>query len=178
MMMQTMKNSSHPFKSDLAARPVLTQAQNNTTLWIGHLKTDPTDHFAGQTFTCPADGQLNNIQLYSSAVQYAGEVTLTLHEFNPSSKQWGPAIGNSALTVNKDDHTTWIRFALPPVPLRKDVTYGFRVQTDEAMIGLGEAASGTKNPFTFGHEWSGDSRNQAGHYYSYFSLAFKVELCA
>ncbi|MEI9807647.1 MAG: hypothetical protein WDO16_07060 [Bacteroidota bacterium] len=56
--MQTMKNSSRP-------RPVLSQAQNNTTLWIGHLKTDPTDHFAGQTFRCPDAGQLDNIQLYS-----------------------------------------------------------------------------------------------------------------
>ncbi|MEI9807646.1 MAG: hypothetical protein WDO16_07055 [Bacteroidota bacterium] len=67
---------------------------------------------------------------------------------------------------------------MPPVQLSKDSTYGFRVQANEAMVGLGEAAAGTKNPFTFGHEWSGDSRNQTGHYYSYFSLAFKVELCS
>jgi hypothetical protein len=45
------------------------------------------------------------------------------------------------------------------------------------MIGLGEAATGTKQPFT-GHEWNGDSTNQRGRFYSYFSLAFKVELCA
>lgn len=169
--MQTTKNSSHP-------RPVLSQAQNNTTLWIGHLKTDPTDHFAGQTFTCPDEGQLDNIQLYSAAVQYGGEIMLSLHEFDPASRQWGPAIGNSALKVHKGDHAKWIRFGLPPVQLRKGITYGFRVHANEAMVGLGEAASGTKHPFTFGHEWSGDSRNERGHYYSYFSLAFKVELRA
>ena len=50
--------------------------------------------------------------------------------------------------------------------------------TNNAMIGLGEAATGNKEPFTFGHEWNADSTNQRGHYYSYFSLAFKVELCA
>lgn len=169
--MQTLKNSSHP-------RPVLSQAQNNTTLWIGHLKTDPTDHFAGQTFNCPAEGQLDNIQLYSAAVQYGGQVVLTLHEFDTKSKKWGPSIGSSTLEVQKGDNARWIRFGLPPVQLRKDSTYGFRVKANEAMVGLGEAASGNKNPFTFGHEWSGDSRNEKGHYYSYFSLAFKVELCA
>ena len=169
--METMKKSSH-------ARPVLTQAQNNTTLWIGHLKTDPTDHFAGQTFACPGDGQLDNIQLYSSAVQCGGEIVLTLHEFDTSSRTWGPAIANSSLDVQKDDHTKWLRFTLPPVQLRKDVTYGFRVQATDAMIGLGEAATGTRQPFTFGHEWNGDSHNLQGNYYSYFSLAFKVELCA
>jgi hypothetical protein len=169
--MQTMKKSSH-------SRPVLSQAQNNTTLWIGHLQTDPTDHFAGQTFTCPAEGQLDNIQLYSSAVQSSGEVVLTLHEFDTGTKKWGPALGSASLEVNKGDDAKWIRFALPPVLLRKDVSYGFRVQTHRAMIALGEAATGTKQPFTFGHEWNGDSVNERGHYYSYFSLAFKVELCA
>lgn len=169
--MQTMKKSSHP-------RPLLSQAQNNTTLWIGHLNTDPNDHFAGQTFICPSEGQLDNIQLYSAAVQYPGEVVLTLHEFDTGSKTWGPSIGSSILEVQKGDHDKWIRFGLPSVHLHKDITYAFRLQTNKAMVGLGEAASGNKDPFTFGHAWSGDSKNEKGHYYSYFSLAFKVELCA
>jgi hypothetical protein len=167
--METKKKSSHP-------HPVLSQAKNNSTHWIGHLQTDPTDHFAGQTFACPAEGQLDNIQLYSTAVQNGGEVIMTLHEFDPNTKNWGPSIGSSTLEVQKGDNDRWIRFGLPPVFLHKDVTYGFRVQANNAMVGLGEAATGTKQPFTFGHEWSADSRNQRGHYYSYFSLAFKVEL--
>jgi hypothetical protein len=169
--METMKRSSHP-------RSVLSQAENNTTLWVGHLQTDPTDHFAGQTFICPSEGQLDNIQLFSSAVHTAGEVTLTLHEFDSHTKNWGPAIGTSTLEVQKKDNSKWIRFGLPPVALRKDAAYGFRVHTRDAMIGLGEAATGTRQPFTFGHEWSADSTDQRGHYYSYFSLAFKVEMCA
>ena len=168
--MQTMKKNSHP-------HPVLSQAQSNTTLWIGHLQTDPTDHFAGQTFKCPDEGPLDNIQLYSSAVQHSGEVILTLHEFDTGTKTWGPPIGSSAMQVQQGDIAKWMRFALPPVHLRKDVTYGFRVQARNAMVALGEAAAGTKQPFTFGHEWSGDSRNERGFYYSYFSLAFKVEFC-
>jgi hypothetical protein len=167
--METKKKSSHP-------HPVLSQAKNNSTHWIGHLQTDPTDHFAGQTFACPAEGQLDNIQLYSTAVQNGGEVIMTLHEFDPNTKNWGPSIGSSTLEVQKGDNDRWIRFGLPPVFLHKDMTYGFRVQANHAMVGLGEAATGTKQPFTFGHEWSADSRNQRGHYYSYFSLAFKVEL--
>ena len=80
--METMKKSSH-------LNPVISQAQNNSTHWIGHLQTDPTDHFAGQTFACPSEGQLDNIQLYSSAVQNGGEVVMTLHEFDPRYKKMG-----------------------------------------------------------------------------------------
>ena len=169
--MEPMKHSSHP-------RPVLTQTENNTTLWIGHLQSDPTDHFAGQTFKCPAEGLLNNIQVYSSAVQNPGELLMTLHEFDSTTKTWGPAIADSTLTLHKGDDARWVRFELQPVPLRKDITYGFRLQTKNAMIAIGEAASGTKRPFTFGHEWNGDSENLIGHFFTYFSLAFKVELCA
>jgi hypothetical protein len=171
MNMQTMKKSSHP-------RPLLSQAQNNTTLWIGHLQSDPTDHFGGQTFTCPDDGQLDNIQLYSSAVQNEGEIILTLHEFDVAAKQWGTPIANSSFQISRNDNAKWILFELPPVQLKKGTTYGFRVQANKAMVALGEAATGTRQPFTFGHEWSGDSNNSRGHYYSYFSLAFKVELVA
>lgn len=169
--METTKKSSHP-------RPVLTQDEKNTTLWIGHLQTDPADHFAGQTFACPVAGQLDNIQIYSSAVQKEGEVTLTLHEFDTASKIWGPAICNSSLVIEKNDTSKWIRFALQPVPLYKDVTYGFRLHSDNGLIGIGEAATGTRQPFTFGHEWNADSKNETGHFFSYFSLAFKIELRA
>lgn len=159
-------------------RPIISQTQNNTTLWIGHLISDPNDHFGGQTFKCPSEGTLDNIQVYSSAVQNPGEVTLTLHEFNPETKTWGPAIGNSILSMQRGDEARWIRFALPPVSLHRDKTYGFRIETHDALIALGEAASGTNQPFTFGHEWNADSKNKQGHFFTYFSLAFKVEMCA
>ena len=74
--METFKSGSHP-------RPVISQAENNTTLWIGHLQSDPTDHFGGQTFTCPSDGQLDNIQLYASAIpkQKPGDLLLVNHHW-------------------------------------------------------------------------------------------------
>ncbi len=165
-------------KQSRLTRPVLTQTQNNTTLWIGHMYSNTSDHFGGQTFKCPSEGSLDNIQLYSSAVQYPGEVQLTLHEFDSKTKNWGPAIGNSALFINKGEESRWVRFGFSPIALQKDTTYGFRLQTTEALIAIGEAASGTKQPFTFGHEWNANSKNKSGHYFTYFSLAFKVEMCA
>ena len=173
-----MKTGSHLATKERPVRPLLTQAEKNTTLWIGHLESDPTDHFGGQTFTCPADGQLDNIQLFAAAVQHPGDIQLTLHEFNPGSKTWGPSIAQSVFSVKKGDDHQWIRFILPQLQLRKAATYGFRVQTNDAMVGLGEAACDNQHPFTFGHEWNADSTNQRGHYFSYFSLAFKVEMRA
>ena len=169
--METTRYSSHP-------RAILSQVENNTTLWVGHLQSDPTDHFAGQTFICPSEGLLNNIQVYSSTVYLPGEISMTLHEFDPGTRHWGPAIGQSSLPVKKDDAAQWIRFKLQPISLNKGATYGFRLYTNDAMVGIGEAATGNQHPFTFGHEWNGDSINQTGHFFSYFSLAFKVELCA
>jgi hypothetical protein len=166
-----------PMKTAHQPRPVITQLQNNTTLWIGHLQSDPKDHFAGQTFTCPANGELNNIQVFSAAVQNPGQLILTLHAFDEQNKNWGPQLVSAVVEIQKTDEEKWIRFNLPPVPLHKDESYGFRIHTNNAMIAIGEAAAGTKNPFQ-GEEWHADSYNQHGHYYKYFSLAFKVEMCA
>ncbi len=169
--MESSKTSSH-------LRPLITQTQTNTTLWIGHLENDPKDHFAGQTFSCNSSGYLDNIQVYSSAVHNPGEVELTLHEFDPVSNFWGPALGKASQWVEKSDNAKWIRFDLPAIGLNHGSTYGFRLHTSNGMIGLGEAATGNNDPFTFGQEWHGDSSNQRGHFLRYFSLAFKVELCA
>lgn len=159
-------------------RPVLSQTQNNTTLWIGHLQTDPHDRFAGQTFLCPADGDINNIQVYSSVVHQPGDVGLTLHEFDSTTDSWGPAIGEASNYFEKGDDSCWISFNLKPVALKKDKGYAFRLKTNTALVGIGEAASNANHPFAFGTEWNGNSKNEKGYYLRYFSLAFKVELCA
>lgn len=160
------------------SRPVLTQTENNTTLWIGHLQNDSVDHIGGQTFSCPTDGFLDSIQLYAAAVPFPGEVYLTMHEFDPASRSWGPAIGHSALYVQKNNGDKWIRFSLSSLELNKGTTYGFRLYTDKGMIGLGEAAHDTNHPFPFGCEWNASSANKAGEFYSYFSLTFKLEMRA
>ena len=161
------------------SRPVLTQTENNTTLWVGHLKHGANDHIAGQTFNCPSEGLLNNIQVYSATVTRPGELQLTLHEFDAATRTWGPAIAESKLTVDKDHCASWLRFELEPVSLKKNVAYGFRLQAPEALIGLGEAAHEAKSPFHFGMAWNGGPHHpENGLYFNYFSLAFKVELCA
>jgi hypothetical protein len=160
------------------SNPVLSQTEKNTTLWIGHLQTDTNDHLAGQTFLCPSEGLVNNIQVYSSSVQQPGDMALTLHEFDSASKTWGPVIGASSIFLQKGEDSRWVHFNLQPVSLKKDAMYGFRLESPNAMIGIGEAASHASHPFIFGNEWCADSRNKNGHYFTYFSLAFKVEMCA
>jgi hypothetical protein len=169
--MQLTKHDSH-------RRPVLTQAENNTTIWIGHLRSDTTDHFAGQTFKCPAEGFLDNIQIYASTVHYPGEITMTFYEFDAQAKNWGPSIASSTIFLQRDNASSWIKFDLEGISLFRDINYGFRLKSPEALIGLGEAASVNKEPFSFGHEWNGDSVNEKGNFFTYFSLAFKVELRA
>lgn len=170
---------SQPSVNRRNSLPVISQTQNNTTLWIGHLETDQHDHFAGQTFECPTDGQLNNIQIYATVVHQPGDLGLTLHEFDNTTKTWGPSLGEAVYSVQKeDDESHWIRFNLEPVSLKKFSTYGFRLKTTNALVGIGEAAGHAREPFTFGQEWNGDSENEKGYYLKYFSLMFKVELCA
>ncbi|MBS1919022.1 MAG: hypothetical protein JST17_02105 [Bacteroidetes bacterium] len=169
--METMKHGNH-------LRSVLAQANTNASLWIGHLQKSASDHFGGQTFCCPSDGLLDNIQLFSSAVQYPGEITLTLHEFEIKTKTWEQAICSSRLIIRKGDHGRWIRFDFSPIVLQKGTVYGFRLQSHNALIALGEAASDTKLPFSYGYEWKADTKNEKGHFFSYFSLAFNIEMCA
>lgn len=158
-----------------SSRPVLSQTENNTTLWIGHLPHEHNDHLGGQTFGCPSEGQLNNIQVFTAAVTQPGELVLTLHPFDPQSRTWGEAISRSVLQVEKKDAAHWLRFELEPVNLLRNGHYGFRLQSGDGIIGIGEAISHAPKPFPFGQAWS---RDGGEHYFSYFSLAFRVELCA
>lgn len=160
------------------SHPILSQIENNTTLWVGHLLTDPTDRSAGQIFKCPSDGILNNIQVFSIAVHEPGEVELTLHEFDIPTKSWGPAIGNDSKFFKKGDDARWVRFGLQPVTLLKDAIYGFRLHSANALVGFGEAATGNTKPFNFGFEWSSDANNKEGQFLTYFSLTYRVEMCA
>jgi len=168
--METM-NLSH------RSRPVITQTQKNTSTWIGHLPTDPTDHFAGQTFNCPVNGELDNIQVFLAAVQTPGEAVLTLHRFNAENKTWGPQLASARVYVERNDEESWLCFRLPPMPMHREETYGFRLHANNAMIAIGEAAAGQPNSF-LAEEWQADSTDREGHYYHYFSLAFKVEMIA
>jgi hypothetical protein len=102
---------------------------------------------------------------------------LTLHAFDARNKRWGPQLASASVEIEKGDKERWIRFELQPTPIHQNEDYGFRLYTSGGMIALGEAATGTQTPFE-GEEWHASSNDQSGHYYKYFSLAFKIELCA
>jgi hypothetical protein len=163
--------ASHP-------HPALVQLHNNACFWIGHMHADPNDHLGGQTFECPADGELDSIQVYSAAVQRPGKVILTVHAFDKETKNWGPVLSSSELDVDGKNSEKWICFQLPAVVLHKNNNYGFRLKSTDALMAIGEAAWPNKSPFAYGEEWTGSSIDRLGHYFRYFSLAFKVGLRA
>lgn len=155
------------------------QVTNNTTAWIGHRKSDNKDIVAGQTFTCPSEGDLGAIEIFSSLVLNPGHLKMTMHTFDAATKIWGPVLSTSAIDIQKKDSEKWISFPQAGLHLTKGNTYGFRLQSNDSCVGIGEAAGSHLQPqFTGGQEWIGHAENQPGKYYSYLSLAFKVELRA
>jgi len=155
------------------------QVTNNTTAWVGHRISDNADVVAGQTFVCPSEGDLGTIEIFSSLVMKAGHVNMTLHAFEAATKIWGPALTTSSVVVEKIDNNKWIAFPLNGLHLQKGNTYGFRLQSNDLYLGIGEAAgSHAHPPFTGGQEWIANAANTKGKYFSYLSLAFKVDLRA
>lgn len=164
-------------KSHLKA--VVEQVTNNTTSWIGHISGENKNRVGGQTFICPTEGDLDCIEVFSSHVAHDGPVDLTIHLFNPETKTWGDLIGSSKADFNKKSTGKWIPFPLNGLHLRKGTSYGFRLKSETGLIGVGEAAGSANNlPFNGGQEWVATAEDQRGRFYSYLSLAFKVELRA
>lgn len=158
---------------------VVQQVNNNTTAWMGNRSVDNERIIAGQTFTCPSDGDLDAIEIFSSLVVKAGHANMTLHAFDPSTKEWGPVLHSSSVVINKQDTEKWISFPQTGLHLHKGDTYGFQLQSDDMYLGLGEAAgSHSQPPFIGGQEWTSLNGKVPGKYYSYLSLAFKVGLRA
>jgi hypothetical protein len=161
-----------------ALKVVLQQTTNNTTAWMGHGLIDE-DIVAGQTFTCPDEGELGGIEIFSSLVIKPGHAHMTIHSFDPASKKWGDALLTTSVKINKGDSEKWILFPHNGIKLEKGNTYGFQLKSDDMYIGIGEAAgSHSHPPFTGGQEWISTSDNNPGKYFNYFSLAFKVDMRA
>lgn len=158
--------------------PALEQLHRNTCLWIGHMNAGPADRLAGQTFQCPEDGLLKKIQVYSLAVSHPGKMILTLHEFDTERKNWGNILSSAEIEVDENDAENWIQFPLQSVQLQKNNTYGFRLNSPDTLVAIGEAAWPSISPFLYGEEWNTNNIEKEDHYYRYFSLAFKVELRA
>ncbi len=159
--------------------PVVQQSTHNATSWIGHRHGETNDQVSGQTFTCPAAGQLDCIEIFSVYVNNKMPVDLTLYPFDKEHKIWGPAIATSTVEFNANDTGKWISFPLKGLPLSKDKVYGFKLKTEAGLLGVGEAAGCVNQlPYAGGQEWAANTSNQKGTYFSYLSLAFKIGLRA
>ncbi|MEI7472468.1 MAG: hypothetical protein WCJ85_09425 [Chitinophagaceae bacterium] len=166
-----------PSKSPLQV--VVQQVNNNTTAWMGHRQNSNDEIFAGQTFTCPTEGDLDAIEVFSTLVVQPGHAVMTIHPFDPETKKWGPAMQSTALELDKSDSDRWISFPQTGLHLTKGAHYGFRLESRDMYLGLGEAAgSHEQPPLLGGQEWSANTIDPSEKYYSYLSLAFKVELRA
>lgn len=169
----------NPIVSKSHLPPIMQQITNNTTSWIGQRPGETKSRICGQTFICPAECDLGCIEIFSSYVNKNGSVELTIHQFDSNSKTWGPALAKSTIEFKRNETGSWVSFPVPGLHLSKNSSYGFRLQSDEVLAGLGEAAANYDHlPLIGGQEWVSSSDDQKGSYYSYLSLAFKVEMRA
>ncbi|MEJ7587546.1 MAG: hypothetical protein WKI04_08290 [Ferruginibacter sp.] len=158
-------------------KAVVEQVTNNTTSWIGHHSFTNKNIVGGQTFIAPSEGQLEAIKVFTSIVTSPGNVLMTLHTFDPQLKSWGPVLGSASIECTRNDTGKWKSFNIPGLHLNKGKAYGFRLESSDSYIGMGEAASQTP-PLINGQEWKFVNKDPQGQSFSYFSLAFKVELRA
>lgn len=151
----------------------------NSTSWIGHRKSDHKVIVGGQTFMANREGLLEDIAIFSSVIGQPGEMKMTLHQFDPQQQSWGPALSAASLNVNKEHTGQWVSFKLNGLQLSKGSSYGFRLESPDTFIGIGEAAgSHQQPPLESGQEWRFTNNEQLGQSFHYFSLAFKVGLRA
>jgi hypothetical protein len=161
-------------RNQSAYSPIAEQTINNTTSWIGQTPGAATELVKGQTFVAPAEADLQSIEVVPNLITDAGQLIMTLHSFDEQSQQWGPVLATATISVEKPDAGKWLPFGLA-AHLQKGKTYGFRLQSHDALIGVGEAAGSANNPpLPYGHEWQFSGNNQQGDRFSYFSLAFRV----
>ncbi|MEP6675506.1 MAG: hypothetical protein ABJA78_10130 [Ferruginibacter sp.] len=159
--------------------PVVEQINNTTTSWIGRYPGEDNDIKSGQTFLSPSGGELDSIEIFSSLVVRSGEVLITFHEFDAVNKEWGIKIASASVMFNKSDSNKWISFPLQGIQLQQGKWYGFMLQSPSSLIGVGEAAGTHREPPNGeGQEWKFISGDNKGKAFTYFSLAFKVELRA
>jgi len=158
--------------------PVLQQITNNTTSWIGNRSRDNENIVTGQTFTAPSGGDLAAIEVFPCIVTKPGKVIMTLHHFDPQQKNWGPALSTSTIDINNTESGKWLAFDMQGAHLDQGRSYGFRLESPDAYIGVGEAAGSNAKPVFDGEEWQFTKKENKGKCFAYFSLAFKIEMRA
>lgn len=153
------------------------QVVNNSTGWVGHLAGQKVDSCIGQTFIAPLDGHLQSIEIMPNAVAHSGHVKITVHQFDSIAEQWGTAIDSADVEINSNSEGHWVKIPLHKVPLAPGKTYGFKLASDDTLIGVAEAASSSINHFHNGGEWIFKT-NAPTKTYAYYSLAYKLKMGA
>jgi hypothetical protein len=154
---------------------VLQQVTNNTTSWLGQRSRDSENIITGQTFVAPSEGDLETIEVFSSIVSKPGKVTMTLYSFDQQQHSWGNALGSASVEFKNNEAGKWVAFNIPGTHLDKGKAYGFRLESQDSYVGVGEAVGcHLKPPYGAGQEWQFTTKQKEEHCYSYFSLAFKV----
>ncbi|MFZ4059356.1 MAG: hypothetical protein ACOYKE_14530, partial [Ferruginibacter sp.] len=124
-------------------------------------------------------GDLEAIEIFSELVADPGKVVMKLFAFNSEKHTWGPELCNSSVEFNKNLNGQWVSFKMPKMHIHKGDTYGFKIESHNSFVGMGEAVgSASEPPFQTGQEWKFSDLDHVGHSYSYFSLAFKVDVRA
>ncbi len=158
---------------------IVEQVTSNTTSWVGLPPGETTDISSGQTFVSPAAGELDSIEVFASLVIRSGNVNMTVHEFDAENKTWGASLVSSTVGFSQADNEKWVSFPLQGLKLQQGKSYGFLLESPACFIGVGEAVGTYGQPLPGnGQEWKFTSGNNKGTAYSYFSLAFKVDLKA
>ena len=127
-------------------RAIIEQVNHDATIWIGHSGSDNKEILCGQTFVAPSEGELEGIEVFSSMVTNPGNMVMTLHNFDPELRTWGPTIGSASIDLNNTNIEKWVKFHIPGMRLNKGKTYGFRLACPNSYIGVGEAAGSHAHP--------------------------------
>jgi hypothetical protein len=168
--MKTQNNSSAGFLK-------VEQVNNQITSWIGNGSGEMKNIAGGQTFIATTEGILESIEVFSNIVSNPGIVKMTFHQFDPLQRIWGPALCTTDVEFSQNSTGNWVVFPMEGVHLTRGASYGFKMQSVDALIGVGEAVGNHREqPFSNGQEWQ--FNNNIAYAFSYFSLAFKIDLKA
>lgn len=159
--------------------PVAVQTGNNSTGWIGDMPGSEEHFIKGQTFKPDKDGALCYIDVFPNIIPRKAKVMMTIYDFDSDKDHWGNSMGATTMQMNSIDSGKWVSFEFAGLTLEKGKTYGFKLDVEDAYIGMGEACGSYKQPvLQTGKEWQFTRKNPDGNAFTYFSLAFRVEVAA
>ncbi len=161
-----------------STKTLVSQLENNSSQWLGSLPLSQISFKVGQTFVTPASAMVDSVQICADAIQSNGVVELSFHEFNESAHSWGAELGKSSLQVARKAGDSWLKFDLGNISLEKHKTYGFILTSNDALIAISEVAWGQKDSKPTGEEWSIRSNEKEEHFFNYFSLVYRIGICA